>query len=266
MRLSITHEIEVPLDPPAKAPILLLRLTPTNFDAQQVRHWRIESGDPALLRGTEDSFGNFVHVFTSDTLTERVSLTASGEVETYDAAGMVRSAPERFPPTLFLRETAVTTPSPELRLFAEEVGVAAEPLDMLHKLMHALADRFPLAEEGEGKPTVEEAFEEKAATARDHAHLFATMARCLELPARVASGYWVVSGKDEVSAGTHVWAEAHVAGLGWVGFDSAHRTCPTDHYIRLAAALDCDGAVPVVGLRAGQEAKISVTARILDGF
>jgi transglutaminase-like putative cysteine protease len=55
----------------------------------------------------------------------------------------------------------------------------------------------------------------------------------------------------EQESGGHAWAEAHVPGLGWVGFDVANCVCPTDAYVRIAIGLDALGAAPVRGTRYG---------------
>jgi transglutaminase-like putative cysteine protease len=46
----------------------------------------------------------------------------------------------------------------------------------------------------------------------------------------------------------HAWAEAHVDGLGWVGFDP-YRTAsrPDVKYVRVATGLDYTEAAPVTG-------------------
>ena len=51
--------------------------------------------------------------------------------------------------------------------------------------------------------------------------------------------------------GEHAWAEAHVPGLGWVGFDPANGFCVTDQYVRVAIGLDYLGAAPVRGAHYG---------------
>ena len=48
------------------------------------------------------------------------------------------------------------------------------------------------------------------------------------------------------SAG-HAWAEAHVDGLGWVGFDPFMNRCPDERYVRTAAGLDYRDTQPVTG-------------------
>ena len=51
---------------------------------------------------------------------------------------------------------------------------------------------------------------------------------------------------------THAWAEAHVEGLGWVGFDPSAGISPDANYVRMATALDFNGAAPIVGIRQGE--------------
>jgi transglutaminase-like putative cysteine protease len=36
----------------------------------------------------------------------------------------------------------------------------------------------------------------------------------------------------------HGWAEVHVPGLGWVGFDVSNAICPDSRYVRLAVGAD----------------------------
>ena len=50
---------------------------------------------------------------------------------------------------------------------------------------------------------------------------------------------------------THAWAEAHVDGLGWVGFDVSNSISPDERYVRVATGLDYREAAPVSGLLVG---------------
>jgi transglutaminase-like putative cysteine protease len=49
----------------------------------------------------------------------------------------------------------------------------------------------------------------------------------------------------------HAWAEAHVAGLGWVGFDVSNAISPDDRYVRVATGRDYRDAAPVTGVSLG---------------
>ena len=53
----------------------------------------------------------------------------------------------------------------------------------------------------------------------------------------------------------HAWAEAHVDGLGWVGFDVSNAISPDERYVKVAIGCDYAEAAPVSGLfqRTGSE-------------
>ena len=85
---------------------------------------------------------------------------------------------------------------------------------------------------------------------QDFAHIFVACARTLDIPARYVSGY-LKRAEGEAQAAGHAWAEGFVEGLGWVGFDAAHKMSPDDAYVRVAAALDYLGAAPIRGARVG---------------
>ena len=75
---------------------------------------------------------------------ERVTISAVGEVETSDVAGIVRGAAERLPPEMYLRDSPLAQLNGALRAFAAEAtsgGVNA--LDLMHRLMAALYETLP---------------------------------------------------------------------------------------------------------------------------
>ena len=97
---------------------------------------------------------------------------------------------------------------------------------------------------------------------QDHAHVFVACARVLGLPARYVSGYLMTEGR-EVQDAAHAWAEAHVPGLGWVGFDPANGISPDTRYVRVATGLDYGQAAPVSGTRyGGAEEGLSVSVEV----
>jgi transglutaminase-like putative cysteine protease len=76
------------------------------------------------------------------------------------------------------------------------------------------------------------------------------VARATGIPARYVSGYLMMPD-IEIQAASHAWAEAHISGLGWIGFDAANNKCPDEHYVRVAVGLDYRDAAPVSGIRLG---------------
>ncbi|MFN5778713.1 MAG: transglutaminase family protein, partial [Novosphingobium sp.] len=62
---------------------------------------------------------------------------------------------------------------------------------------------------------------------------------------------------------SHAWAEVHVDGLGWVGFDVANGISPDERYVRVATGRDYAEAAPVTGLSWGAgETRLAVTLAV----
>jgi len=254
MRLHIAHSTIYQYDPPAAGAIQLLRLTPRNHDGQYVVRWRIDVFPDARLSGREDAFGNITHVFSAAGPFRELRVAVEGEIETHGTDGVVRGTVERFPPSLFLRQTPLTEPDAALANLAEDIRIASDgaALAGLHLLLQRLQGQ--MAYDLTLTDTVmnaAESFAIKRGVCRDLTHIFIATARSLGIPARYIAGYLqLADGTVEQQAG-HAWAEAFLPDLGWVGFDPANGLCPTDGYVRVAVGLDSLGAAPVRGTRYG---------------
>jgi transglutaminase-like putative cysteine protease len=253
MRIRIAHSTIYRYDPPATGAIQVLRLTPRNHEGQYVVHWRIDVSPDARLAAHEDAFGNITHVFTTDGPLDELRVEVDGRVETQNTDGIVRGTVERFPPSLFLRDTVLTQADAAICQFAQSARAASQGQALAE--LHALLDRLHDELAHDPDPTHvaangAEAFARKGGTAADLTHIFVGAAHSLGIPARFVAGYF---RKDEscVEQSGHSWAEAHVADLGWVGFDPTHGFCPTDTHVRVAVGLDALGAAPMRGTRYG---------------
>src|SRR6266581_2120841 len=140
MRIRISHLTSYRYASPAASVIQVLRLTPRNHDGQYVARWRIDVSADCRLDQHEDAFGNITHAFTAEGPFEELKVLMEGEVETRDTQGIVRGAVERFPPSLFLRETARTGCDDAIAAFAAAARQAAGPDDL--KLSHLLLERL----------------------------------------------------------------------------------------------------------------------------
>jgi len=265
MRLRIAHSIVRRYDPPAAGAIQVLRLTPRNHEGQYVIGWRIDISADARLNAHEDAFGNLTHVFTADGPLETLSIRVDGEVETQNTEGVVRGTVERFPPSLFLRDTALTQANERISEFASETipPEGGDVLAHLHALMHRLHEELPHDSDGpQEAATAVEVFAHKRGIARDLTHIFIGAAHSLAIPARYIAGYLCAEDAIEQHSG-HAWAEAFVPNLGWVGFDAVNCVCPTEAYVRVAVGLDALGAVPVRGTRYGTgDEKLAVAIKV----
>jgi transglutaminase-like putative cysteine protease len=267
MRIQVFHETVYRYGQPANGVIQTLRLTPRNHESQYVVDWRIDVSENCQLDQHEDAFGNLIHVFNVDGPLQELRVLAEGEVDTQDASGVVRGAIERFPPSLYLRETMLTTADPAIAEFAEATRIKSRPdvLSVLHALLERIHDDVAYDEEGptNSSTTAAEAFALRRGVCQDFTHIFIAAARSLAIPARYIGGHFFRSDGAAVQEAAHAWAEAYVPDLGWVAFDAANGICATDAHVRIAVGLDYLGAAPMRGTRyGGGDEALDVTVRV----
>jgi transglutaminase-like putative cysteine protease len=254
MRIRISHLTSYAYGTPANSVIQMLRLTPRNHDGQYVARWRIDVSADCRLDQHEDAFGNLTHAFSTEGPFSALAVTVEGEVETRDTQGIMRGTVERFPPSLYLRTTALTAPDAGISAFAAASRDATDGnvLNLLHHMLERLHDDVAYdTDPTHAATTAAEAFALKRGVCQDLTHIFIAAARSLAIPARYVGGYFHRDdGVREQNAG-HAWAEAFVPELGWVAFDPANGLCATDAHVRVAVGLDYLGAAPLRGTHYG---------------
>ena len=262
MRLAIRHEIAWTWDTPPRSVVTHLRIEPRNHEGQHIINWRTDVEPDGRRRMGEDAFGNAFDSLTVDGPLTKLTVRADGEVETFDTTGIVRQSIERFPPELFLRDSGLTAADPALRDFAHEVGGReTAPLARGHALMDGLHERLDHAScHNDNFSGAAKTFAAGRGHARDLAHVFVACARTLGIPARIAVGH-LFTGSAQDSACMHGWAEAHIANIGWIGFDPMTGRCPEGDHIRVAIGIDAIDALAVRGAHHGGSGE-KVTHRI----
>jgi transglutaminase-like putative cysteine protease len=262
MRFAVRHEIAWAWGTPPRSVIEHLRIEPRNHEGQHVIAWRTDVEPSGRMRMAEDAFGNSFDSLTVEGALAALTVRADGEVETFDTAGIIRHAVERFPPDLFLRESALTGTDAALRAFADSIASKeGQMLGRAHALMDALHERL------DHSACHEDKFAGAAKTlaagqgqARDLAHVFIACARHLGIPARIAIGH-LFSETAEHTSCVHGWAEAYLDDFGWIGFDPMTGRCPEGAHIRVAIGIDAVDALPVRGAHHGGSGQ-KVTHRI----
>ncbi len=253
MRLFVNYRTEYLFTQPQHRLIQMLRVTPQSHVGQQVIDWRIGIDCDARLFTARDGFGNETTTLYIDGPVERLTLAIEGEVLTEDRNGMIDGTHEPLPPLLFQRDTPLTAPTPGIESLARDIA-ASEPDDVarMHRLMRELHAHLRFdPDDTHVHRNAGEAFAEGSGVCQDHTHVFLAAARTMAIPARYVSGHlWRRDGAVHQPA-AHAWAEAWIAGLGWVGFDPANAICPDAAYIRVAIGLDYRDAAPVSGSRIG---------------
>ncbi len=250
MRLKITHKTEYVYDQPVPYTLQRLRLTPLSDRSQNVLDWNVSVEGATIEVSFHDQFGNLNELVSVDGERHTVKITATGTVETRDVNGVIGPHQGFVPLWLYLRETPRTKAGKLVRELARGVTGDGE-LARMHALMETIHETVTYTPGStDSETTAEQALEAKKGVCQDHAHLFIAAARTLGIPARYVSGYlWMDDQPEQVAS--HAWAEAHIPGLGWVGFDPANKICPDERYVRVATGMCYRDCVPVSGLRIG---------------
>jgi transglutaminase-like putative cysteine protease len=265
MRLSITHRAEYRYDHAGQYALQRLRLVPISGPTQKVRSWTLAIEGAREEVRFADQYGNDTRLLSIGGDPHVVSIEAHGEVDTVNKAGVVGPHRGFAPLWLFERETPLTAPGEAARALAAAVQPGPD-VARLHELMAAVHERVVAPAAGSSQSQAQEGTaqaqahgpEEPPANGNDatvdNAHLFIAAARLLGFPSRFVSGYLMVDDLAEQSA-SHAWAEAHVRGLGWVGFDAVRKISPEENYVRVAVGRDFNDAMPISGIPLGQAAE-----------
>jgi transglutaminase-like putative cysteine protease len=254
MRIRVSHATTYRYDTPPTSVTQMLRLTPRNHEAQYVVYWRVDLSEDCLLHQHEDAFGNITHSFTAEGPFAELSVAVEGEVDTVDTHGVVRGAVERFPPSLYLRETPLTEADAAIVEFAENTraGNGNDTLTLMHSLLGELNREITFdTDPTHTATTAAEAFALRRGVCQDLTHIFIAVARRLAVPARYVGGHFYRTDGVTAQEAGHAWAEIYVENLGWVGFDATNGISTTDAHVRVAIGLDYLGAAPVRGTRFG---------------
>lgn len=255
MLLTIRHTSRYIYDQPVAYAVQRLRLRPQSLAGQTVRNWTVEIEGAKTEVSYTDGFGNRTDLVRHERDAREIVISAEGVVETEDRVGVFGSIYGFAPDWLFGRFTPLTEPGDAIRKLADELPKPPERLELLHSLMDVLHTRIAYVPGATLTSTTgEDALQRGEGVCQDHTHAFLAVARLLGIPARYISGYLFMEDVVKQAAG-HAWAEAHIDGLGWVGFDAANNMCPNDRYVRMACGLDYRDAAPISGVRFGQAAE-----------
>lgn len=252
MRLAIRHTTTYHFEKPVVHAIQRLRLTPKSTQGQEIVAWDMTFENATKQLEYEDQHRNTTTLIALDAGAEHVSVTCAGTVDTHDHAGVIGRHAGHLPLWSFRGQTPLTRPGAGMRTIVRDLRrEAMGSLDTLHALSARIRDRVAYQTGATGvDTTAEDALGIGCGVCQDHAHLFIGMARALDTPARYVSGYLMMNDRIDQEA-THAWAEAHVEGLGWVGFDISNGISPDPRYVRLATGRDYRDAAPITGISIG---------------
>ena len=258
MKLSIRHTTRYSFKEPVVHALQRLRLTPKETQGQQILEWDMRYENAHAELEYDDQNFNTVTLIAVEPGTHEVTVTCSGLVETEDNVGVIGRHSGHLPLWSFLGQTKLTKPGPKLRALIRDVPGPEEDakLDYLHALSAQIREEVAY-QTGTTlvTTTAEEAVIQGQGVCQDHAHIFIAAARAADIPARYVSGYLMMNDRVQQDA-THAWAEAHIDGLGWVGFDVSNGISPDPRYVRVATGRDYRDAAPVTGISFGSTEQV----------
>ena len=267
LKLQVRHTTHYAFAAPVVHALQRLRLTPKETQGQRILEWRMTFANAVAELQYDDQHFNHVTLVGLTPGAREVTVTCEGLVETEDNAGVIGRHSGHLPLWSFLRQTPLTRPGARLRGLLRDVPASdtRKPLDFLHALSAVIRERI-VYETGRthSATTAEEAVGLGAGVCQDHAHIFIGAARASGVPARYVSGYLMMNDRIEQEA-THAWAEAHVEGLGWVGFDVSNGISPDPRYVRVATGSDYREAAPITGISIGASDQVLTVAVAVEG-
>lgn len=265
MRLTVDHVTRYLYELPVRSVVQSHRLTPSVFAGQQVVSWDVTVSGGTRGSAFRDGAGDAVQCWTISGPVSEVTVRVQGVIDTTDLTGVLRGHKETVAPDCYMRATTPTRADTALGALAGRAD-GADPLSLAHALSEAVADAIAYRPGvTHAHTTAAEALALGEGVCQDHAHALIAVARVRGLPGRYVSGYLFADSDGQSHEAAHAWAELHLPGLGWVGFDPANRCCPDDRYIRLGSGFDAQDAAPIRGTaRGGGKEAMDVTVAILQ--
>lgn len=251
MKLNISHTTEYAYDTEVNYALQQVRLTPLDTVQQKVLDWKIDVTGGHLELEYKDHNGNHVLLIKAEPGIQSLKFKAEGQVQTMDTAGIFGQSYGAIPLWYYKKSTERTTANKIIRDLSKIIGSTDDAIADFHRLSTEILEVVPF---GTGNTfagtTAEQAINAGMGVCQDHSQIFLAAARHAGVPARYISGYLLIDDRIEQDA-SHAWAEAHIDGLGWVGFDVSNRISPDERYIRLASGMDSRDTAPISGVRIG---------------
>ena len=159
-----------------------------------------------------------------------------------------------MPLWFYTRQTALTeTDSTVSAIAGRFPNAGAGTIADLHAISEEIRGRIAyIPGETSVTTTAADALERGKGVCQDHTHVFLSIVRSLGYPARYISGYLMMTDRTDQDA-SHAWAEVHLDGIGWVGFDVSNGISPDQKYVRIAQGLDYADIPPTKGVTLGAQ-------------
>lgn len=254
MQLKIDHATQYDYALPASYALLQMRVRPQTSPAQIVSEWEMQLSGARIETHYRDPHGNWVDLVALEPTATMVEIAVSGQVETLSANGVIGRHRAPMPLWFYRRDTPLTVAGETLAgVLTGLGGVEDNPIAAMHELSARIRNRVAyMVGVTDVSTTAEDALRLGQGVCQDHSHIFLAAVRQLGFPARYVSGYLMMNDRVDQDA-SHAWAEVHIEGLGWVGFDISNGISPDERYVHLSYGLDYTDAAPTSGIVIGAQ-------------
>lgn len=272
MKFAITHTTRYQYETEVTENANEVRLTPRTNYRQSCYHHSLTVEPTASVLQYEDFYGNRVYAFSVVPPHRELVIKAQSIVVTQDQEPRSASAlplvgeleiikdikfQNRY--AEYLLPTPYVSLSPEVKEYADSIdsGRSFENVyDMLLAIMNGIKHDFIYSPGATNVgTTVNETLELRQGVCQDFTHLMLAICRIKGIPARYVSGYHFVQDLQSVpyefEQASHAWVEAHIPGVGWLGFDPTNNNVMSWRYIKLGHGRDYRDIVPTKGIYRG---------------
>jgi transglutaminase-like putative cysteine protease len=255
-----------------------VRLRPVDNEVQACRSFALRLKPKAPVSDYPDFHGNTVHYFEILEGHRSLVVEAESEVETVPEAGRqavpavspaeLAASPEREMQAEFCTDSQYVPLAPELWREAQDALAAGRGdvwSDVIRISGH-VHGTFAYRTGATGISTrATDALSLRAGVCQDFAHVTLGLCRCMGIPARYVSGYFLNEDrKPGESEASHAWVEAFIPGYGWAAYDPTHARTADERYIKVAVGRDYADIRPVSGTYRGaktRELRVEVEVR-----
>ena len=255
-----------------------VRLRPVDDEAQTCRSFALRLTPEAAVSDYADFHGNAVHYFDIAAGHRSLVVEAESEIETRADAGRLAvpivtpealaGSPEREMQAEFSTNSHYVPLAPELWREAQDAladGRGDVWSDVIRIGRH-INGSFEYRAGATGVCTLAtDALALRAGVCQDFAHVMLGLCRCVGIPARYVSGYFLNRDRKpgELEA-SHAWVEAFIPGHGWTAYDPTHARRADERYVKVAVGRDYADIRPVSGTYRGaktRELRVEVEVR-----
>jgi transglutaminase-like putative cysteine protease len=222
MLLSIHHTTEYQFDKPVRYALQRLKLRPKNGAGQTIHDWQLEVSGGKVEAEHDDPHNNHVTLISIEEGRTAITISCRGQVDTADNHGILGKHRSFVPLWAYCRPTRLTTAGRGVqKLLAGIDRTVEDKIAMLHELSAHILSSVEYRTGQTGVDTnAEQAIGAGAGVCQDHAHIFISACRAMNVPARYVSGYLMMDGQIEQTASER--------------YQPRRPLCPRCHRLRLS--------------------------------